>query len=124
MRIASVARSQPSLHPAGHGEKAHAHEDDATDRRIGPGEIVSLGEFVDKLAQSAEVDEKLDAHDVDQCEDQPQPDADEHARQRCREQDLPELLRLRELEAAPDVDQYASGSGESLDGTRRVLVDV
>src|SRR6202011_5986160 len=104
------------FHPAGDGEEAHAYQNDETDRRVGSREIVTLGELVDELPESAEVDEKLDADDVDQREDEPEPDADEHAGQRRGKQDLPELLGLRELEAAPDVDQYPSRAGEPLDG--------
>ena len=43
--------------------------------------------------ESAEVDQELDADDVDHREDEPEPQADEHRGQRRRQQDLPELLR-------------------------------
>ena len=91
-----------------------ADQDHEADRRIGSGEIVALGQLVDELPEPAEIDQELDADDVDQREDQPEPHADEDGRQRRREQYLPELLRGREVEAAPDIDQHAPRAGKAL----------
>ena len=43
--------------------------------------------------EAAEVDQELDADDVDHREDEAEPQADEDRRQRRRQQDLAELLR-------------------------------
>ena len=69
-------------------KKHDADQDDEADRRVGPGQIVALGELVDELAEAAEIDQELDADDVDQREDQAEPHADEDGRQRGGKQDL------------------------------------
>ena len=97
-------------------KKHHAHQDHEADRGIGAGEVVALGEIVDELAEPAEIDQEFDADDVDQREDQPELEADEDRRQRRGEQDFPEHLPRRELEAAADIDQHAAGARQALDG--------
>ena len=92
-----------------------AGQDHEQDRAVGAGQVVALGELVDELAEAAEVDQELDADDVDHREDEPEPQADEDRRQRRRQQDLAELLRRRELEAAADVDQHLPRAGEPFD---------
>ena len=93
-------------------EHADADQDHEADRRIGSGQIVALGKLVDKLAEPAEIDQELDPDDVDEREDQPEPQAHEDRRQRRRKQDLPELLRGREIEAPAHIDQHAPRAGE------------
>src|SRR5262245_29564955 len=114
-RGTSVDRSQPSLEPFHQDEHADADQDDEADRGIGAGEIVALGELVDKLPEPAEIDQELHPHDIDEREDQAEPEPDEDGRQRGGEQDLPELLRGREVEALADIDQHAAGGGEPLE---------
>ena len=48
--LASSARSEPSFDPFGADEEQHADQDHEADRRVGPGQIVALGELVDELA--------------------------------------------------------------------------
>ncbi len=74
-------------------KNTHADQNDKADRGIGAWEIVAFGQFVDELAEAAEVDQEFDADDVDQREDQAELNADKDGRQRRREQDFPELLR-------------------------------
>src|SRR5262249_1548466 len=74
---ASVDRSEPSFDPFGEHEEQHADQDHETDRRIGAGQVVALGELVDELAEAAEIDQELDPHDVDEREDHAELDADE-----------------------------------------------
>src|SRR5262249_40900530 len=115
-RTLSAGRSQPSLDPFRRHEEQEAHQNDQADRRIGAGEIVTLGKIVDQLAESAEIDQELDADHVDQRENQPEAHADKDRGQGGWKQDLPELLRRRELEAFADVDQHTARAGESFDG--------
>ena len=72
----SVGRSQPSFRLFQHHEEQHAHQDDEADCRVSSCKIITLGQIVDELAESAVIYQKFDAHDVDQREDQPQPYAD------------------------------------------------
>src|SRR5215470_5730614 len=96
----SGGRSQPSLEPVGEKEEHDADQDDEADRRVGAGEVVALREIVDELAESAEIDQELDADDVDQRKDHAEPQAHEDGRERGRKQDFPEQLELSEIEAA------------------------
>src|SRR5581483_11393018 len=93
--LRSVDRSQPSFEPLRKHEDADADQNYEADRRIGAGEVIALRELVDELAEPAEIDQELDAYDVDQRKDQTQPQANEDGRQRGRKQNLPELLRAR-----------------------------
>src|SRR5579885_3907481 len=94
-----IDRSQPSLDALQRHEESDAYQDNEEDRRIGAGEVVSFGKVVDELAETAGIDEELDADDVDQREDQSEPHADEDRRQRGGKQDLPELLGAGQVEA-------------------------
>src|ERR1700752_1057286 len=84
----SAGRSQPSLGPFRGHEEHDADENDEANRGIDAGEVVTLGKLVDQLSEAAEIDQKLDADDVDQCEDQPEPDTDKNRRQCRGKQDL------------------------------------
>src|SRR5215510_4400027 len=66
---ASVDRSEPSFDPFGEHEEQHADQDHEADRCVGAGQVVAFGQLVDELAEPAEIDEKLDADDVDEGED-------------------------------------------------------
>src|SRR5436190_14388122 len=96
LTFVSGARSEPSFDPFGADEEQYADQDHEADRRVGPGKIIALGELVDELTESAEVDQELDADDVDQREDHAEPHADENSRQRRWNQDFPVELRGRE----------------------------
>src|SRR5262249_58265867 len=98
--------------PIHQGEGADAEQDDEAYRGIGAGGMVALGEPVDQLSEPAEIDQELDPDDVDEREYEPEPQPDEDGRQRRREQDLPELLGGREVEAPADVDQDPPGGGK------------
>src|SRR4051812_32930639 len=113
MRCPSFDWSQPSLQPFGEKKDAHADQDDKANCRIGTGKVETIRQFVDELAETAEVDEILDAHNIDQGKDQPEPHADEDGRQGRREQYLPELLPRREIEAAPHIDQHPPCGGKT-----------
>src|ERR1043166_4641412 len=68
-RVRSGDRSQPSLNSVGEKEEHDADQDDEADRRVGAGQVVALGKIVDELAEAAEIDQELNADDVDQRED-------------------------------------------------------
>src|SRR6478752_8234815 len=112
---ASIHRSEPSLQPLSEDEHANAHQDHETDRRIGSRKIVALGKLVDKLTKATEIDQKFDADDIDEREDQTEPQSYEDGRQRGGKQDLPELLRRRQIETLAHVDQHASRGGKPLE---------
>src|SRR6476620_4289543 len=97
----SLDRSQPSLESFGENEDADADQDHEADRRIGAGKIVAFGKLVDELAKAAEIDQELDAHDIDQRENQPEPHADKDRRQRRRKQIFQDLLGGGRVEASP-----------------------
>src|SRR5262249_17920687 len=103
----STHGSHPSLDPLCEEKHANSNEDYEADRSIGSGKIVPLGKLVNKLPKAAEIDQKFDSHDVDQCEDQTEPESNEDSWQRGGKQDLPELLRPGQIEAFADVDQHA-----------------
>src|SRR5262249_253947 len=112
----SIVRSEPSLEPLHDDEYQNAHEDDKANRSVHSWKIVTLGQLVDELPETAKIDEKLHADDVDECENQAKAYADKNGRQCCRKQDFPELLRLAQLETPAHVDQHSSGAGEALEG--------
>src|SRR5215211_570793 len=114
-RGALIDRPEPSLQPFQNDEDADAHQNNEADRGIGAGQIIALGKLVDELAEPAEIDQELDADDVDQSEDQSEPQANEDGGQRGRKEYLPELLRAGEVKAAPDIDQHAAGAGETFE---------
>src|ERR1700730_12059800 len=95
---ASIPRAEPSLQALSEDEHGNAHQDHETDRRVGSRKIVALGKLVDKLAKPAEIDQKFDADDIDERENQTEPQSYEDGRQRGGKQDLPELLRRRQIE--------------------------
>src|SRR5689334_24812658 len=97
---ASGARSEPSFDPFGADEEQYADQDHEAYRRVGPGQIVALGELVDELAQTTEVDEEFNAHNVDERKDHAEPHADEDGRQRRAKQNFPVELRGREFKAS------------------------
>ena len=89
-------RPQPSLDPFGEVEENDRDQDHEQDSAVGPGKVVPLGELVDELTEATEVDQELDADDVDHRENEAEAQAHEDRRQRRRQQNLPELLRRRE----------------------------
>src|SRR5215469_3786024 len=112
---ASIHRSEPSLQPLGQDEHANAHQDHETDRGVRSRKIVALGKLIDKLAKAAEIDQKLDTDDIDERKNQTESQSYEDGRQRGGKQDLPELLRRRQIETPAHVDQHAPRGGKALE---------
>src|SRR5439155_11575521 len=108
-------RTQPSLNSFGDVEEQHAHQHDKSNRCVSPGQVVALGQFVDQLTEAAEVDQELDADNINHREDQPEPQAHEYRRQRRGQHDLPEHLCRREVERAADVDQNGARGCEAFE---------
>src|SRR5260221_12694106 len=92
----SIHGSQPSLEPLREDEHGNTDQDHEADRGIGSGEIVPLGKLVDKLPKTAEIDQKVDADDIDEPEDQTEPQAREDGRQRGGSKHVPKLLGGRQ----------------------------
>src|SRR5262245_7131725 len=111
---ASIHRSEPSLQSLGEDEHANAHQDHETDRGVRSCKIVALGELVDKLAKAAEIDQKFDADDIDERKNQSESQSYEDGRQRGGKQNLPELLRRRQIETPTHIDQHAPCGGKAL----------
>ena len=87
------AVSQPSLEAFGEIEEHDRHQDHEQDRSVRAGQVVALGELVDELAEAAEVDQELDADDIDHREDEAEPQTHENGWQGGGQQDHAELLR-------------------------------
>src|SRR5258708_2252639 len=87
---ASAARShrpQPSLEPLAQIEEADADQNDEEDRAVHSRNLEALREIGDELTEAAEIDQELDADDVDEGEDQAEPEAVADRRDRRREHD-------------------------------------
>src|SRR5919201_53482 len=112
---ASIHRSEPSLQPLGQDEHANAYQDHETDRGVRSCKIVALGKLIDKLAEAAEIDQKFDADDIDERENQTESQPYEDGRQCGGKQNLPELLRRRQIETPAHVDQHAPCGGKALE---------
>src|SRR5215213_9612866 len=102
-REQSVGRSQPFFYSVGDEEEEDADEDDEANRRVSARQVIAFRKIVDELAEPAEVDQELDADDVDQREDHAETHPDENGRQGSRKVYFPEQLHFVELEAAPDI---------------------
>src|SRR5262249_49828905 len=104
-KIELVDRPQPSLGFLERHEKQHAHQDHEADRRVGACKIIAFGKVVDELPETAEIDEEFGPDDIDQCEYQAKADAYKDRWKGRGKEDLPKLLRRRQLEAAADIDK-------------------
>src|SRR6266576_3154597 len=99
----SVGPRQPSLDPLNDDEEDDAHQNDEADRGIGAGQVVTLGEVVDELAEAAEIDQEFDTNHIDQRKDQSELEAGEDRRQRGWKLDFQKHLQRGELETASDI---------------------